>query len=253
MSFLTYFRVTFLQGVLPRVTGVKSVLLRLLICMPFIIVLAVCFADSILICAFGAVAFMSSVMYGVTFRTARPSVYCLYPLSPKIKAVYEFAGQLLISVVVGVFAVAFMCLLQLFGILLVAAATGESFVQALSSNVILQQVARLFSGRTRPYGIIFGFGIYFAGFGAASIYNSISSKALSAVFISAFLALNSAAMIMLLAFSMHFALSAGATVFALYESFVFLPHYPVYLWLCFGAGIIMFALSAVLTYLKVSR
>lgn len=252
MSFLTYLRVTYTNAI-PRSAGTKQVLLRLLVCLPYVIVMAVCFADCEIIWALGGAMFMVQILYGVAFKSTRPSLYCLYPVRPVTKAIYEFFGSFLAGALMGVWIILFVHVIQLFTVLFVIMATGASFAQAVATNVMFAQLADLFSGGFRLYGLILCLGVLFVGFGSAAIFNNISSKALSRAFIAIFLVLNTAILALLMAFSVHSALLSGSEAFALWYAIPYLPNHMVYIWLYFAAGIVLTAISLILSVRSARR
>lgn len=243
MSFLNFIRATYFRGILPAVSSRKELLLRVELGILALTVSMMFFWDNLNLGAMVSVVFMLPVIFDCAQRGS-PSVWRLYPLSPKKKTLYEFFGSVL-ACVMG--AVAVMLWLALYGLalsLFTFAVTGrQSLLFVFSSSPYYNMTLAPFT-RGNLCGWLFGIALTVAVFGGAKLFCVIRGNK-KYIFLGLFLLLY---IVFLLAMRYASNPYAPADSQGLFFTIGYLPYNMLYSAVCFVVGLVFTGVALVITY-----
>lgn len=231
MNFLRYLRVNYFRGVQPVFpNGTQVLIYGVLPLLGYMVSVCLVSVDCMPVLFLGVCSFFVPLIYGLQAEL-RPSQYCLYPVSPKRKIVYEYFGAAVYAVVMS--AAAFIYLLAIYGVVvLIFNGQGLVFYSYLFSISHLN-----------VHGILMSVGLIIYSFGSGCLAVAIKKRRL--LYLIAFLTVSVVISVLLFIYGI---VSVGGEEFESFSIFTIggMPLNWLYLTYLFVAGAATLAISVIL-------
>ncbi len=232
MNFLRYLRVNYFRGVQPLFPdGIKMLIYGVLPLFGYMVAVGFVAFDCMPVLFLSVCSFFVPLVYGLQAEV-RPSQYCLYPLSPKRKTVYEYFGAAVYAVVMS--AAVFLYLLAFYGVIILIF-KGHGWVYL---NSFMFSVSKL-----DVHGILMTAGLIVYSFGSGCLAVAIKKRRL--LYLIAFLTVSVVISVLLFIYGI---VSVGGEEFESFSIFTIgsMPLNWLYLTYLFVAGAATLAISAIL-------
>lgn len=232
MNFLRYLRVNYFRGVQPGFpNGMQIFIYGVLPLLGYMVAVGFVAVDCMPVLFLSVSSFFIPLVYGLQAEV-RPSQYCLYPISPKRKIVYQYFGAAVYAVVMS--AAAFIYLLAIYGVV-VLIFNGHGWVYL---NSYLFSVSRL-----NVNGILMSVGLIIYSFGSGCLSAAIKKRRI--IYMIIFLTVSTVISVLLFIYSF---VSGGGPEFSEFPVFTIdgMPLNWLYLTYLFVTGAATLAISVII-------